>query len=113
MKRLFLSYNRQDASEVQAIRKHLGELGVSTFFDAADLPAGAPWFDELDRALRQVTGVAVFVGKSGLGTIQRREIQFALNLQAGKQAKGEKYPVIPVLMAGADPDQVGGFLVLN
>lgn len=91
----------------------LGSLDVSTFYDRAALNPGQPWFDELEAALRQVCGVAVFIGREGLGTIQKREMQFALNRQAAEERAGRRFPVIPVLLQGVDLEAVSGFLALN
>jgi len=81
---LFLSYNSSDRASVMKVRTALSVREVSAFYDRADLNPGQPWFDELEAALRQVCGVAVFIGRHGLGTIQKREVQFALNRQASE-----------------------------
>src|SRR5579864_8373705 len=92
---LFLSYNTSDRDAVVRVRQVLSLRNISTFYDRADLTPGQPWFDELEAALRQVRGVAVFLGKDGLGTIQKREMQFALARQASQEKQGRPFPVIP------------------
>jgi len=110
---LFLSYNGCDRNEVVKVRQLLSLRNISTFFDRADLTPGQPWFDELESALRQVRGIAVFIGKEGLGTVQKREMQFALARQAMEEKEGRPFSVIPVLLPGCDAEMVSGFLALN
>jgi tetratricopeptide (TPR) repeat protein len=110
---LFLSYNSSDREAADRFRQALTSTNVTTFFDRADLTPGQPWFDELEAALRHVRGVAILIGKEGLGTIQKREMQFALARQAMEEKEGRRFPVVPVLLEGADPDSMSGFLALN
>jgi pentatricopeptide repeat protein len=110
---LFLSYNSTDRGVVVEVRHALAARGVSTFYDRDDLSPGRSWFDELEAAMRRAHGAAVFIGKDGLGTIQRREMQFALARQAIEEKAGGTFPVIPVLLEGVDPDAASGFLALN
>jgi tetratricopeptide (TPR) repeat protein len=110
---LFLSYNSSNRDVVVKVRHALASRGISTFYDRDDLSPGRSWFDELEAAMQQAYGVAVFIGKEGLGTIQRREVQFALTRQAIEEKAGGTFPVIPVVLERADPDAVSGFLALN
>jgi TIR domain len=110
---LFLSYNSVDLEAVLKVRETLALQGVSTFYDREGLTPGQPWFEELETALRRVRGVGVFLGRQGPGSVQKREIQFALARQAGEEAGGRTFPVIPVLLEGAEPDVISGFLALN
>src|SRR5271165_5350969 len=95
---LFLSYNSTDRGAVVKVRHALAARGISTFYDRDDLSPGRSWFDELEAAMQQARGAAVFMGKDGLGTVQRREMQFALSRQAIEEKAGAKFPVIPVLL---------------
>ena len=110
---LFLSYNSTDRDTVVTVRDALTARGISTFYDRNNLSPGRPWFDELEAAMRQASGAAVFIGTQGLGTIQKREMQFAVVRQALEEKAGGTFPVIPVLLKGTDPDAVSGFLALN
>jgi tetratricopeptide (TPR) repeat protein len=110
---LFLSYNSRDREAVVKVRQLLSLRGISTYYDRADLTPGQPWFDELESVLREVRGVAVFIGKEGLGTVQKREMQFALARQANEERQGASFPVVPVLLPGCDAETVSGFLALN
>src|SRR5271165_5169935 len=51
--------------------------------------------------LRGASGVAVFIGRE-LGGWQKREMWFALDRQVREEKQGRHFPVIPVLLAGAD-----------
>ena len=108
---LFLSYNRQDQNDVLDIRRKLELRGVHTFLDHEDLVAGLPWPQALEQALLSSRAVAVFLGPHDLGTWQKREMFFALDLQAQAERNQERFPVIPVLLKEAKPQP--GFLLLN
>jgi len=108
---LFLSYNRQDQDAVLEVRRKLDLHGIRTFLDRDNLVAGLPWPQALEQALLLSRAVAVFLGPRDLGTWQKREMFFALDLQAKAERENRKYPVIPVLLKNAQPQ--AGFLFLN
>ena len=108
---LFLSYSRADTKEVIAIRSILQARGISTFFDREQLLAGLSWPQALEQGLRKAKGVAVFIGPSGLGLWQKREMAFALDRQVAEEKNEGNFPVVPVLLPGADVTP--GFLFLN
>jgi hypothetical protein len=108
---LFLSYHSVDRESVQTIQRLLEARGIKTFLDRTHLVAGLPWPLALEEALREVRAVAVFLGRDGFGLWQKREIGFALDYQTQKERDGRGFPVIPVLLAGADITP--GFLFLN
>jgi len=107
---LFLSYHRSDKESVEQVRQILNARGVSSFIDHQDLSPGLPWPQALEQALRNVAGVAVFVGRE-LGMWQKREMYFALDRQAGEERDGRAFPVIPVILPEAD--LTSSFLFLN
>jgi WD40 repeat protein len=98
---LFLSYNRADERAVMGVRKLLEARGITTFLDRYELGAGLPWPQALEDGLRDVHGVVVFVGRE-LGGWQKREMWFALDRQVREETQGRTFPVIPVLLQGAD-----------
>jgi WD40 repeat protein len=108
---LFLSYHGADRETVSRISTLLEARGLSTFLDRKDLIAGLPWPEALEQALAGARAVAVFLGGEGLGAWQKREMWFALDRQAQADQAGASFPVIPVLLPGADP--TAGFLSLN
>src|SRR5689334_7143089 len=99
--KVFLSYNSADRLAVEAIRRLIEAHGISTFFDREDLRVGLPWPHALEEALQAASAVAVFIGRE-LGGWQKREIGFALDLQIRQEKQGKSFPVIPVLIPGAD-----------
>jgi WD40 repeat protein len=98
---LFLSYNRADRHGVVAVQKLLAARGITTFLDRDQLVPGLPWPKALEEGLRGVRAVAVFIGRE-LGGWQKREMWFALDRQVREEKQGHPFPVIPVLLAGAD-----------
>lgn len=107
---LFLSYNSVDRTSVLAVRTLLAARGITTFLDRDQLAPGLPWPSALEEGLRRVRAVAVFIGRE-LGGWQKREMWFALDRQVREEKHGRPFPVIPVLLAGADPTP--GFLFTN
>ncbi|MGH8586847.1 MAG: TIR domain-containing protein, partial [Gammaproteobacteria bacterium] len=103
---LFLSYSSRDRDKVRAVHRYLSERGITTFFDQQNLRAGQNWPQALEQALRDSSAVAVFVGAQ-IGNWQWPEIGFALD----RQANDQQFPVIPVLLDGADTSR--SFLFLN
>src|SRR5215470_8117103 len=78
--------------------------------DALGALFGLPWPSALEEGLRGVRAVAIFIGRE-LGGWQKREIYFALDRQVREEKQGRSFPVIPVLLQGAD--LTPGFLFLN
>src|SRR5580704_6785556 len=107
---LFLSYNSVDHSSVVTVQKLLEARGITTFLDRDRLTPGLPWPTALEEGLENVRGVAVFIGRD-LGGWQKREMWFALDRQVREEKEGRPFPVIPVLLPGAD--LTPGFLFLN
>jgi WD40 repeat protein len=68
------------------------------------------WPQALEEGLKAVKAVAVFMGRE-LGGWQKREMWFALDRQVREDKQGRAFPVIPVLLEGAD--LTPGFLFAN
>jgi len=107
---LFLSYNSVDRPSVVAVQRLLEARGIRTFLDREQLSPGLRWPVALEEALRGVRAVAVFIGRE-LGGWQKREMYFALDRQVHEEERGHHFPVLPVLLAGAD--LTPSFLFLN
>jgi hypothetical protein len=105
---LFLSYNRADRDVLLRIRQHLYARGISVFYDSENLLPGLPWVPALNQALNEVRAVAIFIGKAGLGHWQMHEVSYSLD----RQTHEKDFPVIPVLLPGANIEALG-FLKLN
>ncbi|HEY0094413.1 MAG TPA: toll/interleukin-1 receptor domain-containing protein, partial [Archangium sp.] len=79
---LFLSYSRADVFLLRQVRQGLAERGLATFLDEDNLEKGEGWGPSLEEALRSTRAVAVFLGPTGLGPWQKKELWVALDLQA-------------------------------
>ena len=106
---LFVSYNTVDRTSVIAIQKVLEARGVTTFLDRDQLVPGLPWPQALEQALRDAKAVAIHRPRAW--GWQKREMWFALDRQVRMEKQGRAFPVIPVLLPGAD--LTPGFLFLN
>jgi hypothetical protein len=107
---LFLSYHSRDRDAIRSVQRLVQARGLSTFLDRDTLVRGLPWPQALEDGLKACRGVAVFIGRD-LGVWQKRELWYALDRQATEQAADRRFPVVPVLLPGADPGS--GFLFLN
>lgn len=97
-KRVFLSYNRRHATAVKKVQRLLEDEKVPTFLDADQLKPGLLWPEAVEEALSAASSVLVFLGESGLGPWQKREMYFALERQVQEELLGNLFPVIPVLL---------------
>ena len=104
---VFLSYSWRDHEAVEVVARELTARELRVFLDRWYLTPGQSWRRELEGKLEQSAGAVIFLGASGLGNWQERELDVALD----RQAQGDDFPVIPVLLPGADPAL--GFLAMN
>jgi YD repeat-containing protein len=104
---VFLSYHWRDHTSVETVARVLVERGLKIFLDRWYLIPGLPWQNALQASLGHADAVIIFIGPEGLGNWQQREVALALD----RQAHASDFPVIPVLLPGADPPL--GFLALN
>ena len=95
---VFVSYNRSDAVPVREIVQQLKTRGILPWLDEERLRPGVPWQKAIDRDLKKIRTVAVFVGKSGVGPWQDAEQEAVLN----QFIRGRKTAIIPVILAGAN-----------
>jgi len=108
---VFLSYHWRDHALVEALARRLREQGQKVFLDRWYLTPGQSWREALEAALARCRAVAVCIGQGEMGSWQQREQDLALDRQASAQRRGQSFPVIPVLLPGAEPPL--GFLRLN
>src|SRR6266705_1978053 len=104
---VFLSYHRRDHTHVESVARALRDRDLHVFLDRWYLRPGLPWLQELETVMRGCRAVAVCVGPGEMGSWQHREKNMALE----RQAREPQFPVIPVLLPGADA--VLGFLGQN
>ena len=98
---VFLCHNSLDKPAVQRISDRLRELGLSPWLDREQLRPGRPWQDILESKIGSIGSAAVFVGQTGVGPWQTRELRAFIDEFVRRDC-----PVIPVLLpdAPAAPD---------
>jgi tetratricopeptide (TPR) repeat protein len=104
---VFISYNSLDHEAVVKVAEALRGRGLAPYLDRWYLIPGKSWVDALEKPLAGCRSAAIFLGLHGLGRWQQRERDLALD----RQTKDHSFPVIPVLLPGADPPL--GFLSQN
>jgi hypothetical protein len=109
----FLSYNHVDRDAVLVVQQELEKRGVSTCLDSENFRLGLPWLVTLSNTIQEVRAVIIFIGKAGLGSWQIRELSLSLNRQVQEEKLFKQFPVIPVLLPGADVKEASSFLLLN
>ncbi|HUG15233.1 MAG TPA: AAA family ATPase [Thermomicrobiales bacterium] len=65
---IFLSYSREDVAFARELREWLLSQGQQPWMDLFDIPAGARWPDEIDRALRASDAVIGLMSPSGVAS---------------------------------------------
>jgi hypothetical protein len=94
---VFLCHNSEDKEAVIKIAEQLkDEYKIEPWLDEWELRPGLPWQPELEKQIAHIKSAAVFVGKSGIGPWQSREIYGFLSEFQERQC-----PVIPVLLPDA------------
>ena len=108
---VFLSYHWRDHAPVEALARRLREQKLTVFLDRWYLTPGQSWPKALESAIAQCKAVAVCIGQGEMGPWQQREQYLALERQVAAERGGQSFPVIPVLLPGAEPPL--GFLSQN
>jgi len=104
---LFLSYNRDDSQAIEIIAAALQRRELRVFKDTWYLRPGHPWMPILEESLTLCRAAAIVLGPHGLGRWQQWEKQLAME----RKVRQPDFPVIPIVLPGADPGL--GFLTLN
>lgn len=65
---IFISYHRSDAEVARRIRNDLMRRGASTWMDEFDIPPGAYWPDEIDKALESCDTVIGLLSPEAIGS---------------------------------------------
>jgi tetratricopeptide (TPR) repeat protein len=107
---VFLSYHWRDRAVVEPLAQHLLGEGLRVFLDRWYLRPGASWIRTLEFTLARCGAVAVCTGRE-MGPWQQREADAALERQVQDERAGKVFPVIPVLLPGAEAPL--GFLRQN
>ncbi len=102
---VFLCHNAADKPAIRWTAERLRERGILPWLDEAELTPGRPWQEELENQISHIRAAAVFVGPSGIGPWQTREMRAFLNQFAERGC-----PVIPVLLPAAAAPELPLFL---
>ena len=97
---VFLCHNTVDKPAVREIAEGLSKENIKPWMDEADIRAGSFWDDDIGKQIETAKSAAVFVGQSGVGPWQNREIIALL-----KQLDNRRCPVIPVVLRSAKTTQ--------
>jgi WD40 repeat protein/energy-coupling factor transporter ATP-binding protein EcfA2 len=97
---VFLSHTSSDKPVVEELARILRERGIEPWLDAWHLIPGAPWQEEIEKALQSCATVAVCLGPSGTGPWQNEEMRAAINRRVTDREG--TFRVIPVLLPGAE-----------
>ena len=108
---VFLSYHWRDHAQVEALARRLREQNLTVFLDRWYLTPGQSWPKALEANLAQCRAVAVCIGQGEMGPWQQREQYLALERQVAAERRGQTFPVVPILLPGAEPPL--GFLRQN
>jgi hypothetical protein len=88
--KIFFSYSRLDSAFALRLAKDIREEGVEIWLDQLDIPAGARWDVEVEKALVEASCVLVILSPSSIISENvQDEISFAL--YAGKK-------ILPVML---------------
>lgn len=90
---VFLCHNSEDKEIVRELKLLLQEQGVSTWFDEDQVEPGDVWQDVLEDNIETVLACAIFVGESGLGPWQKKELRAFINEFADRDVL-----LIPILV---------------
>lgn len=96
---VFLSHHWRDHEQAERIALFLKGRGLTVFAERWYREPIMPWPQALEKYLSWCQATVLCIGPGELGTWQQREVRQALDFQA----KRPQYPVIPVLLPGADP----------
>ena len=102
---VFLCHNDDDKPTVRWTADRLREHGILPWLDEAELRPGRSWQEELERQIGNIRAAAVFVGPSGIGPWQDKEMRAFLSEFVRREC-----PVIPVLLPGATSAELPIFL---
>jgi hypothetical protein len=101
--KLFLSHSTHDDAIARALQRTLGDLGQDVWIDSRELRGGDPLSAEIRQAIEDAAGYAVVISPASLQSRWvGKELRHALDVQKRKQHGKDSYPVIPLLMDGAE-----------
>jgi hypothetical protein len=92
---VFICHSSRDKQYVITIAEKLKERGILPWLDIWEIRPGTRWQRELQKNLKSIKSVAVFVGPQGAGPWQELEVESIL-----QQFARRKCPIIPVVLEG-------------
>lgn len=92
---VFLCHNSEDKPAVIEIARQLQGQNIKPWLDNWEMRPGFDWQDILEQQIEQIQSAAIFVGSSGLGPWQSKE------LKAFLRELNNQCPIIPILLPGA------------
>jgi GTPase SAR1 family protein len=101
---VFLCHNWDDKPAVRRLAEQLEARGLRPWLDERELPPGRPFQPAIEEVIRRIPAAAVIVGAE-VGGWQDQEVNAFL-----RQFVRRDCPVVPVLLPGADPDNLPVFL---
>ena len=101
---VFLCHNWEDKPAVRELAERLRERGLRPWLDERELRPGFPWQSRLEDVIAGIPAAAVIVG-SQIGPWQNQELAAFL-----RQFIKRGCAVVPVLLPGADPQDLPVFL---
>jgi hypothetical protein len=93
---VFVSYASRERTLAVTLAERLKTYGLKVWFDQWKLRPGQSWQQGLATGLEESSACAVLIGEGGIDGWHRRELEAALAKQ------DTTFPVIPVLLPGAD-----------
>ena len=93
---VFLCHNSEDKPAVIEIAQQLQQNGIKPWLDVWELKPGDIWQYALEQQIESIKGVAIFVGRQGIGPWQKQEIYAFL-----QEFIEREHLVIPVLLPDA------------
>jgi KaiC/GvpD/RAD55 family RecA-like ATPase len=103
---VFVSYARVDWRHAADIDSLLRAQGLTSFFDRRNLSPGLPWVRGLEKALNATKAAIILIGPRGLGNTQ----QYERDLAFIRQTRDPSFPIVPVILPGAQVDHSLNFL---
>lgn len=99
MRKLFISYRREDSEFLQNFKGRVEEIGLKTWVDSKPdgVLLGDDWKSKVSVGIKQCSAFALLIGPSGLSEAQLFEYDFA---------RSTKLRIIPVLLPGASEKQL-------
>ena len=96
MARIFLSYAREDETQVRGVYRRLRDAGFEVWMDKINLLPGQRWQQEIPRAIRRSDFILIFFSKHSVakrGYIQR---EFRLALETLEEMPPDAIHTIPI-----------------